>query len=562
MKRTRDAIPLMLVAGILPLVIYFTFQRADFAEYPWFPNQDYWLDVFLYGKSRMLMALGVVMLAQLLYQGARKRLKNPGKEFLLWAALAVLLVLSAVHSLYPEYSLHGIMEQYEPVGVLLSYLVLGFYAYEYAACGGRMKPVLAALAAGAAVLGLLGLTQLFQHDFWEMGLGRILMVPGQYAAYRDQLRFNFSYGSWGKVYMTLFNPNYAGIYLVMILPLLWLCGKRAGRIMAAIGTLLLLGTGSGTAIAAAGLILWVGLMLSCKGKRRVLLGTVAAVCVLGGCLWGFVSGGHQNIPLEKVETGSDAVLLTYNGIDLSFGYEITETGNPKQLVTYADGTKVPLDWSDERGECDPQDENLAGLHFRVYKKDEIYYIQFRCDDVTFRFTDSLGTGRFEYVTINGKVDELTDAQTAFQGADSLLTGRGYIWSRTLPVLGRHLLLGTGPDTFMLVFPQNDYVARSRLGQETFSSILTNAHSAYLQMAVQTGLPALLCFLAIAGSYLRKTRKHFLGNEFNRETDRLELALFLGVLGYLVCGLTWTSSVCTTPIFWLFLGLGTGIRKRK
>ena len=50
--------------------------------------------------------------------------------------------------------------------------------------------------------------------------------------------------------MTLFNPNYAGIYLVMVLPLLWLCGKRAGRIMAAIGTLLLLGSGSGTAIAA------------------------------------------------------------------------------------------------------------------------------------------------------------------------------------------------------------------------------------------------------------------------------------------------------------------------
>lgn len=547
MNRTRDALPLMLAAGLLPLCTYLTSVNVDFMTYPWFPNRSDWPDLFLYGKSRLLMGLGLVMALLLFWQWIHKRLEKPGKEFLPWAVLAVLWILSALKSEYPWYSLSGMIEQYEPVGVLLSYLILGFYAYEYTVCGGRMKPVLTVLGAGAAVLCLAGAVQLLQY----------VQDPE----------------NWKGIYLTLYNPNYAGIYLVMGLPLLWICGGKKGRIPAAAGTVLLLATGSGTAMAAGGILLLLGLYLLCRpesekneSRKRKLLAVPAALLAAGICIWN-LSGLNgelpEEIPLEQVETHADSVSLVYRGIPLTFRYEIYDTGNPKQIVRYEDGTPVPLSWSEERGECDPEDEALEGLHFKVYKKDAFCYIQFRCQDVIFRFTDSLGTGSYEYVSVYGKTDKLTDAEAAFQGGQRFLTGRGYIWSRTLPLIKNHVLLGTGPDTFMLVFPQNDYAAKARLGGDFYRNILTNAHSLYLQMAVQNGVPALLCLLLIAGSYLKKSWRLYGKVEMSDEKKYFGAALMLGVTGYLLCGITWASSVCTTPLFWLFLGLGYGeLRKLK
>ena len=85
--------------------------------------------------------------------------------------------------------------------------------------------------------------------------------------------------------------------------------------------------------------------------------------------------------------------------------------------------------------------------------------------------------------------------------EEFLNGRGYIWGRTIPVILENPLLGTGPDTFMLTFPQNDYVARSNLGHSFFSQIITNAHNLYLHMAAQTGIPSLLCFLTFVIIYI-------------------------------------------------------------
>lgn len=539
MNRTRDAIPLVLAAGLLPLCTYLTSRSVDFMSYPWFPNRTDWPDLFLYGKSRMLMALGLVMACLLLWHWIHGNLKRPGKEFLLWAVLAGLFVASTAASEYPGYSLSGNIEQYESVGVLLSYLILGFYAYEYTVCGGSMKPIRKALGAGVALLCLVGVVQLLQY----------VRNPEE----------------WKGVYLTLYNPNYAGIYLVMVLPLLWICGGKKERILAGVGTLMLLATGSGTAIVAGGLLLLVGLYLfrkqeSGKSKAGKLLAIPAVLLMVGICIWnlsGMAGELPEEIPLEQVETHADSVSLVYRGIPISFSYEITETGNPKQIVRYGDGTPVPLSWSEDRGECDPEDEALEGLYFKVYRKDDIYYIQFRCRNAVFRFTDSLGTGKYEYVSVYGKTDELAEAEAAFQGGERFLTGRGYIWSRILPLIKNHFLLGTGPDTFMLVFPQNDYVARAQLGGDFYRNILTNAHSLYLQLALQNGVPALFCLLLLVGGYLKKDLFRCKKGKLTDEKSRFGAALMLSITGYLICGFTWASSVCTTPLFCLLLGLGKG-----
>ena len=562
LKIDRQAWPLLVLAGIVPWIVSFTAEPVAFSGLSWFPDRDVWTDVFLNGKSMAVTALGIWMGCSLLYRKMRGRIQKPGKEWNLLLVLGLMELASALASTAPEYSLFGMIEQYEPVGVLLAYLVIARYAYEYIRGEGSLKPILGVLTVSVGALCVLGLTQVFQHDFWETELGKSILIPQAYAELREDLRFQFSNAGRQLVYMTLYNPDYAGIFLIMMIPLLTLWSRKGSWIVLAAAWICLIGTGSGTAWLTAGVLLVLAYMMREK-KQRILPLMMGCILVLGAVWWNTAGAGNgitQQIPLEEVRMGTDAVYLTYNQRSIRLSYTIDEeTGGVVQDITYTDGTKVPVVWADDRGECDPKEQELVGLHFKVYSKDEINYVQFRCEDVVFRFTDSLDTGKYEYVTINGKVDELTNADTAALLPDTFLNGRGYIWNRTVPLLRKHPLLGTGQDTFLLAFPQNDYVAKAKLGGEFFQTITSNAHSLYLQMAEQTGIPSVLCLLVFTGIYLVQSWKLYRRKALTFE-ERSGRAIFLAVSGYLIAGLCWASSVCTTPFFWMLLGMGAAINK--
>jgi hypothetical protein len=370
--------------------------------------------------------------------------------------------------------------------------------------------------------------------------------------------------------MALYNPNYAGIYLLMVCPLFILSGEKRYRCLAAMAILCMIGTGSRTAILVAvflGIAAWMAGSGRLKPKMKKILLPLLVVALLGSGAWIGISWLQVNdsAALEEVEPQEDAVRIAYQGTEVYLGATETEDGGVKQEVYHADGSRVEMDWADERGEGDPFESALQGIHFRAYGKDGISYAVFRYQDLNFRFTKALGTGKYEYISINGKPDELVSAETFSNMPDTFLNGRGYIWKRVLPLIFRNALLGSGPDTFLLVFPQNDYVARANLGYEFFTQMLTNAHSLYLQMALQTGIPSLLCLLAFVGIYLVRSWKLYIGKpvfgkEKEQKLQRVGAAIALGVIGYLLCGLTWTSSVCTTPIFWMMLGSGMAVNE--
>ena len=104
----------------------------------------------------------------------------------------------------------------------------------------------------------------------------------------------------------------------------------------------------------------------------------------------------------------------------------------------------------------------------------------------------------------------------WKGHEKALSGRGYIWGRTIPLILKHLIWGSGPDTFAAEFPQTDYVMKANTGAGMYQQLPTKAHSLYLQTALQTGVLSLLCLI-----------KTFFGNE-NKAAGRIKLAVFLGI----------------------------------
>ncbi|MBR1736993.1 MAG: O-antigen ligase family protein, partial [Firmicutes bacterium] len=135
------------------------------------------------------------------------------------------------------------------------------------------------------------------------------------------------------------------------------------------------------------------------------------------------------------------------------------------------------------------------------------------------------------------------------------TGRGYIWSRSIPVALDNIIIGAGPDTFALEFPQNDIIGKTRYFGNPYVMI-DKPHSIYLQMAIQTGILSLIVFLGIIVLYCISTVKAVT----KKENIAYSLAFFCGATAYLISGLSTDSVVSVAPIFWVMLGCGFAVNE--
>jgi O-antigen ligase len=152
-----------------------------------------------------------------------------------------------------------------------------------------------------------------------------------------------------------------------------------------------------------------------------------------------------------------------------------------------------------------------------------------------------------------KWSKIVTPPAVVKGYESFASGRGYIWSRTLPLIKKHILLGSGPDTFLLEFPQQDYVGLTNHGYTHM--LISKPHCLYMQMAVNTGLISLIAFLAFYAMYFFTSLRLYIRGRFNSYYARVGVAIMIGTAVYMVTGLTNDSSITTAPVFWCLMGLG-------
>lgn len=142
----------------------------------------------------------------------------------------------------------------------------------------------------------------------------------------------------------------------------------------------------------------------------------------------------------------------------------------------------------------------------------------------------------------------------FEGKEHVGSNRGYIWSRTLPMLKHTLLLGYGPDTFMLAFPQTDYWGKLRSFSNIFMCV-DKPHNTYLQIWVNQGFIALVAFLVIVLTYVGHSCKLYGFKKHYSNHEALGIALLLAIIGYLGASFFNDTTLSVTPLFWALLGIG-------
>lgn len=563
-----------LLPGILLVVVFPVFSRLQMVDtglsgYPWFTDAAEQGDFFLYWKAVLFCVLAAGMAVILIVE--RKKYRND-KIWILLSIYVLAAVLSLLCSKHRELSVKGMFGSYQTIWVLIGYVITAFYFCCISREGENHEILLGALCVGAGIQGILGISQLLKHDFWGSVLGRWFL-----SASGENLIFRFQDSAQNRVYMASYHPNYAAVYCILVLPILlacfWKCEKKSQKcmlaVLCAVLTVCLYGTGS-----RAGILTFLGLgvlaaLFLTKGRkgRGACLGMIVCLGVLITFAYPLLTGQdflkylkkglfpeRTSYPLKEIQVNEEGITISYKNKKVLLNLSLNEEGKVLFDVKDEQGRAVDLNRDEDTGYYWADD--LETLKYDIFIEDGELYLLMYHEGIPWHFSKPLEGGNFSYKTLYGKKDVIVPAPfVGFEGRERLMSNRGYIWSRTIPMLKKAVILGMGPDTFALNFPQNDYVMRANLGKDMLIQAVTRPHSLYLQMIVETGLVSAIAFIVFVAVILYRLKKY-------GEDRFLSKGIFFAIMGYLIMGIANDMSIVVTPLFFALMGMGANYAEFK
>ena len=572
-------LPLFLWMVIVPLIVKVKILSNPLQDYAWYNDADYLYDFFLYYKSQVVTILSGLMLLILCWKFSKMRHKENllHRDYRIFIPLGIYLLLVIISSVFSEYSgfcIQGMPDQYETVWNLIAYVIATIYACWLIVEQKGETKIQFALYIGAALVGLICVLQFLKIDIY-----RIIYA-------KDNYSFTFPLGT---VYGPFYNINYVGYYVLLLLPLfvlmIFLCHDIKVRIISAVLAICMLisviGAQSSTGIIAMIAVAFFAvlfLLIKNVREKRWLAVPIAAIILGGICLFivAFpyiyqyveVSDTEQS-HIENIYTNDDNVEIDYEGqklfISMNISDDLFSFNVTDQNQNILNTTFCP---SDEGYYFTIEDERFAGITITpalISEDLEIYGFMVCIDDRNWVFSNQVSDdGSYYYYSTLGSMTKITEDNqsadfTPLVHVSSLASGRGYIWNKTIAILKDYIFLGSGADTFTLVYPNDDYVDKYNNGYDNM--VLTKPHSLYLQIAVQSGVLSLICFLIFYLWYFVSGLRIYFRQRLNNNLSIIGFAIMLGTLGYMISGLMNDSTITVAPLYWAMMGIGIGINHR-
>lgn len=587
-------LPLLAVVGIVPLVCKQVEYSAKLSEYAWFTTDNIVFDFFLYYKTQLFLVLAAIMLVFVVAKWIKQ-----GKEVFsvkLFAPLFVyslLVFLSCACSEYQDYVWSHSYEQFESAFVLMGYALLTYYAYLYMDSEYGIKIFMWVLAIMALIVCVLAILQMAEHDFFATKFGQYLLLTKEFRENDNQIEFSMGNMAYG----TLYNPNYLGVFSVMLLPVfvtfLLIQAEKCKEILknaeaqsrkkvfavlrvASIFVLVvLLGGALLASQSKAGLLVLVGVtgvavLLRWRSVVKRWYVIVPIVIVVGLSFF-FVDAAKDNfytnrlkaaLQIQKNEpdlqsfiTNVDGVTMRYKGREIVF---ILTDGEYAVPLAFENEEKLELVQSED-GKFVFTDITLNEIYVENAYYDDFLSFAVTVGGTTWGFVKDFDWKGYEYVNEFGRAVDCIEAESfLFDGYEGFASSRGYIWSRTFPLLKNTFFLGDGANTYAVKFPQNDYVARNQNG--FYSQLITKPHNSYLQTIQQSGMLSFVCVIVFYGMYFVQSIKLYWKNTLQSMLGKIGFGLFLSVFAYLVMALTNDSMIVVAPIFWALLGVGLAVNR--
>ncbi|MCI8805163.1 MAG: hypothetical protein HFE59_04600 [Clostridiales bacterium] len=624
MKEKRDwydytiGICLIIVLAVIPLFVSAVRTDITISESSIRGGSSV-TDVFSYYKSLALcfvaFFLGAVFLMFVPEKGYKKY--NFGHPiFFCGLAFMFLAFISFIITPYKDIALAGISERYENVWVLLSYMVFMIITFKYCENQFRMRFIVFGIFLGAFIIGIVGYFQYLGMDFFETDLGTKYILGKDYTGKPITARFD-------EVYSFLYNPNCVGMFCALVLPFTLTLAvslpvftekkfgvdgifKVCAIILSFILACNLIGSSSEGGLIAVFCSLFMGAVIALiyilKNKKYKECSKIFSACITALVVVIILGAGYYVANNESVQS------KIKDNIDIFMGNTQAKTGSYFQSFS-VDNDKNRIDIStfenggdqnlyvdyDERGQVVKLSDNkgiIGEFEFSVdaiknlENKQEIFNattfygtelevgVYLRKND-TIPFFDIKNGKVFIHFTVSdsGKIS-VTDnfyelyspdkkaERIGFEGSETFGTGRGYIWSRSIPLVLlkglRGIVFGSGPDSFSVVFPQYELQEKLMyLGNPYI--IVDKPHNFYLQTAINTGLLSLIALGVLFILYIYRTIRSIMRDEVkDRLVISLKFAFLMGIVGYLIAALATDSTVSVSPAFWIMIGAGFAV----
>lgn len=582
---------------VFPWITYVKLLEYDEAEMSVFSSYEgLALDFFLYYKERILIAMAVFVVCWFI--GERifpdkvdnnvPLLKGKNKWLLVLSGLFLGgALLSTVFSQYQKNAWWGSPSEGEGFFTLLGYAVLIFAFYNYFARESALKLMKKGISVLSIVTVILSFIEYFFKPLVEIELVQKLIAPVEYG---EVLGTATAEAFDGAVSLTFNNPGYYGGFVCILFPFMVTGFFSAEKVLEQVlygllSTGLMFGVivSNSTAalyVAVAELVFCIVVYMwkaFCKKdaqknavfvKCGVMIGAVFAAVVLysvasGSSIWDIVTNANSatgkvredRFVITDIELQENAVYIEgkENGLKIAFSdgqVMVFDEENNSLDAEYVDGALV---FADEAYKditvgivtnSDATSQVWAKLAVDAGYDDTVDFFILRDGSIS-------GIGQNNAILMDIDGEDVPEGLKKYYG---IFTGRGYAWVNSLPILKDTILKGVGPGNFAYYFKQQDYVGMLQTHEST-KLVIDKPHNAYLQYAINLGVPGMLGFFGILAYALVKGVL-FWWNQKKGEMDMepLHLGAMISIVGFAVSSLMNDSTVAVTPTICMVAGL--------
>lgn len=598
-------IPAAFFTAFIIMIVRLHQYERPMSQFFWTNSANTLTDFFSYCKMTAIVICAVLALLIILYRIFSQSLSIKRSPYYIpMFVYSAFVIISYLMSDYKEFALWGWNDRFEGTVTLLGYMVLLFYIINTVNNETNVKWIIYPTAISSSLLSILGLSQALDHDFFRTTLGKKLITPSWFWDSIDSLTFTFQNK---EIYQTVYNINYVSFYLTLLIPLfgllfihsVMLAKEEAFWKKALWGTLFaitmfnLIGSESSGGFLGMAIVVIIAIIILNKTiinwfkPLSVLIVITILVAGITYDRWlpeltGAANGvlGVETTDIQEmakqseensaslntttqkgyidyIETKGNDIIVSYEGQEITFttypenplAIKLTDSTGKDIDIAQIEGTKSSFKVLDERFNSfviGPAKDS-AGIDYFIIKIDgkEWPFAIMQGNDV--RYRNDLD----KLVSLN-KIENI-----GWKNNQSFGSGRGYIWSRTLPMMKETTFIGHGADTYCIYFPANDYVGKYNANWD-INMIVDKPHNMYMGAWVGTGGISVLALLVLWLMYIVQSIKLFWNMRFSTFTEFTGLGIFLGICGFLVSGLVDDSTVSVMPMFYGLLGTGIAI----
>lgn len=569
--------PILFITAIIPLIVYAKGLQLDGQEMLNWKGGSKHADLFDYYKSIWFIIMSFVSFALLIILKLTNQIKIKKTRYYIPIIIYIIAtILSAIMCENSTVAMRGFIGMFQGVWVLIGYMLILICAVNLFNSEREMKWLLLGLSVSGFIVCLIGVGQFFGYDFLSTPFGKNLILPKAYEGSAASLTFK---AAKGTIYSTFGNPNFLGSFTALLFPLFFsaLLGVKDKKYKLLFGVLSILvffnWIGCKSRAGYLGLffsfIIFI-ILFRKKIKQHIkgLLIFIALLIVLAigmnkvtdGKILNEISRLNIMKEKERLEKLDQGVKFTDIQID-KFKMTVSTTENTLNIYLNNEGE---LTFTDEKDNKISHIKNEKTITFEDEKykpyslvreeKDPKIVLRAYGRNLTFYIIEE----GFRVISTGKQliIPQLPDT-FGFEGKEMFASARGYIWSRSIPILKDTFILGYGPDMYTIKFPQNDIVGKLNFFRDQLL-LVDKPHNMYLQIGINTGVISLLAVLALFIMYFIDSFKVYFKRDINSFYEYLGIGAFTAFCGYCISGLFNDHYIAISPLFWIILGLGISI----